>query len=123
MRYSSAAGVHADEVRVKGMHHLPGHDASYHKEAGVLFIGEFMPPGNMPLGNYKAMPFAQWIDVQDTDRQIVFVDLVGFSSPCHNVAKYTGILGFFWHNYDRVAPIENSGDYFNKEAFQEAAVV
>lgn len=82
-----------------------------------------MPPGNMPLGNDKAMPFAQWVYVQDADRQIVFVDLVGFSIPCHNIAKYTGIPGFFWHNYDRVAWLENSGDYFNKEAFQATAVV
>jgi hypothetical protein len=123
MRYSPATGVHADEVRAKGMHYLPGHDASYPKEAGVLFLCEFMPPGNMSLWDDQRVAFAEGIDIQDAYRQIILVDLISLPSTGHNIAKYAGLLSLFWHIYADAAWLENANDYFNKEAFQASGVV
>lgn len=62
---SPAARIHADEVRIEGNHHLPGYDPGHFKEAGVLFAGELMPPGNMSFGDHQAVAFAKGIDIQD----------------------------------------------------------
>lgn len=60
-----ASGVHADEVRGEGCHHLAGHNSRPFEEAGILLMAQFMPPGNMPLGYDQGVAFAKRIDIQD----------------------------------------------------------
>lgn len=111
MRNSAASDIHAHEVRAKGVHHLPGHDSGYIKEAGVLLGSQLMPPGNMPLGNHQAVAIAKGIDIQDAQRQVVLVDLMRGSSLGHNIAKDTGFFGLIRHIPDSDALLENANYY------------
>jgi len=63
--YPPAPGVHADEVRSQGGHHLAGYNSCSFKEAGVLLIAQLMPPGNMPFRYDQRVACTEGIDIED----------------------------------------------------------
>jgi hypothetical protein len=68
-------GVQKNEIRFHSLHHPVGHRPGKPEEAGGFCVGEFVPPGDMALGDDEAVALGIGMDVEKT--RGIDIDLPG----------------------------------------------